>query len=85
MREVSFQTHNINSSAVCQNRSLDSTRVVDAGVCEPFGSQPVAVSNRSVILPNKVGRSIDRAEGRESTTERSLVNHLAVNRSEGDY
>lgn len=31
--------------------------MVDAGVCEPFGSQSVAVSNRSGILPNKVGRS----------------------------
>ena len=30
--------------------------MVDAGVCEPSGSQPVAVGNRSSILPDKVGR-----------------------------
>ena len=52
---MNLNKNNIYINDILNNISL--YEMVDAEVCEPSGSQPVTVSNRSSILPNEVGTS----------------------------
>ena len=62
MREVSFQTHNINSSAVRQNRSLDSTRVVDAGESNSRATRNILVAIDALLRVNRIDCAIQILE-----------------------